>query len=701
MSIYPKSKQLGAKDSSISTEPIKPITISTHVPMCFGFAARGTDKKTLVNGGHAVGLYGLKTFDRRQPYFKHTTRLLEVALGNGNPSMFKRIIPSDNDTISNMTLYVDIVKDDSVPVYTRNSDGSIAYDGSDDPIVASTTTGYKLKLISEVTDELVTTSIGQKSIKTGYMTGSIGGTPSDSQLIPVAEFRSLFQGLDYNNDGITITLPTSDEVDANIQNGNFSLPFSLGIMNRADVNSTGVALKNLSGSDAVQFALKPNSVNDLSGLGVTLPEVLATWSNLTDKSKGTVYPTVGKVHMYDANLKTIIDKLFAEEKAFAFADVTLSDATTGNTTDWLDFDPTNDIELQSWLVNPFSAMSTNNVPAFTYYMDETVVTLDATHKDVNLGINTPIYLGGGKDGTLSESELYAGIRTYMAEYIDVNSIVQDTAINLENVTYDTGVDLVTKQSMVNFISLRKDTFLTLGTYINGTDHSIDDHRAVGSVLKTTLMLAPESAKFSTGVSRALIIVGSGQDLTDPGKARYPLSMHIADKAAKMMGGVKWDADLLFDSGGKNTFTNFVNIEPVAVPALMQGELYSLGMIWPSNYDHETSFIQAMKTVYDSDRSALGNFFMGMALTINVKVTDAIHRKYGGNMSMTNAQFLETITVAANEDMDVFDGVIDAVVKYQLTDSDLVNGYSWTGETDLAGSTMKIVQEHNSNVVSKG
>lgn len=695
MSNRPQNINYGAKDGSALAIPLKPIVISGHTGLVFGYGEKGPLTPTIVNGGHFNALFGSKTLDRKAPYFTSSSRTAEVLSGAGNSFIYKRILPPDNNTIANVTLYVDFIAD-TVDIYKRHLDGSIVYDDDGEPVVDKSDDGYRLKLISEVEEIAANAPTGKKTITDGYMTKS-DDDDKKSSLIPIAEFRAAYQGASYNNDGITLSIPSSKDADANVGAANFALPILLQIINRKDVNTTGKPVFNTLGTDKSQFTFKPNAVHGLTNEGVNLQDSVAVWSNTTSIGE-TVYPTLDKPYTYDSNLLDIVNQLHSTEKVYANADIKDDDGNViGNTTSWFDFIEGIDVMQQAWANNMLSAISTKNVPAMTFYMDDTSVDLPAGRKEISLG-TIPIYLNGGTDGTMNTTNLNAGIRDYMSKYGDANDPIQDIAVNIESVLYDTGVDIETKKSLVNFIKLRKDTAVVLSTVTDGIIlPDANSHKQVASVLKTELMMAPESTFHNTSVTRALIVVGSGEDVTDPAVARYPLTMHVAKKTAYLMGGHTWKAEFMFDRGGKNIIEDFINVEPATVSNLVADNIWNLGAIWPTDYDIKSKHFLSMQNVYDVERSALGNWFMAMALTVDAKVAGALHRMYSGSTELTPAQFIVALEADANRMLDVFDNVIQASAKVVITNIDVQNGFSWHLESTLLGNISLNVQHHTATV----
>jgi len=696
----PKVIQLGARDMSMKPQPPKEIVVSTHIPLIFGFAASGPATKELVDGPRLIGLYGEETFDRAKTYFTHTTRLAELMSAAGNSMMFARIIPEDNDTIANTTIYLDILKDD-VDVLKRNNDGSIYYDADGNTDTDKTVKGYRIKVIAEVNADDEDTPLGVKTSKEGYMEDSDG---NKSTMYPIWEQRAAYKGKKYENFGFSIGVPTNTELNQDFKTKNLALPYEFSLFKREDASSTGSRVAAMMGNKKQQFVFVKDGVDPVTNRRVDIISTTKDWYNLTSPLRNLVYPVISEPYIYYDNLNMILANIMEVEAEYVNANVTTEDGSVINTANWLDFIPGVDAVKQAGIINPFSAISSKRVPAFTYIIDDGAIDAADNQRQVFIDTNAPIYLDNGKDGTLTEAELEKGVSKWMDKYADSNSEVINTAINIENALWDSGFTLDTKKKLVNFISLRKDTFLGLSTREDNLgDKTIDlvTERAIGLNLRARLALAPESTFFGTPVSRAVIIAGSGNDELDPANERYGITHYVAYKVARMMGGVKWKSELMFDRGEKNVIENYSNIQPADIPNGVKSDLWNVGIIYPEPYNRRSYFIPAMQSVYDNDTSAMNNIFMALALTMSAKVADAAGRKYSGNIKLSPSQLIEKVEDYMNSELsDKFDGVITATSTASITDFDKQRGYSWSVVTKLGGEVMKTVMTHYTEVWRK-
>jgi hypothetical protein len=362
--------------------------------------------------------------------------------------------------------------------------------------------------------------------------------------------------------------------------------------------------------------------------------------------------------------------------------------------DWFEFDLVDNDADKPYMLNPFNGFSVKRVPYFTVQVVSDVAD-DNNVKNAMFNRNTPIYMDGGEDGDLSNEEYERLVSAEMDKYVDTGSDVMDLAVNVESIFYDSGFSLDIKKKLVNFISVRKDTFVVLSTRVAGETKpmTLTDERAIAINLKSTLALAPESTFFGTPVARGMIVAGSGIHTEDNTNTRWPLTLHIAIKASKMMGAEngKWNPNYTFDMGMENEIENFVEIEPAFVPQDVKSALWSSGLVWPERYNMAKYYFPALQTVYENDTSVLNNFFTAMAITTITKVAAEAHRAFTGTTKFTPDQLIEEVENFMTERLkDRFAGLIKTVVKVMITKFDRESGYSWTTAVKIGANTARTV-----------
>lgn len=686
----PQVVLLGTDDQSGKNVPIKPIPLPTHLPKFYSYFQRGPLTPQLVDGNTLLRMYGEDSFDVEGPYYNPAMKFLMDILGKGNSCMVQRVVPPSLSVVANVTLYLDIVKDKIVK-YKRNNDGSITKDSQGTKVIDddSPIDGYRIKVIAERNFDDVTSDIGAKTAKEGYMLSADG---VKSTMYPILEMRGAYVGADYNNSGFSIDLVSEKEIDEEFISAVEALPFKFTIFRKKKDGSPSI-VKDLNGSVNNIFTFKPNAKLPSVNVSLELKDVITRWSNTTDPLYDLRYPDFDEPYVYEDNLDTILDKLYETEKPFINANFTTADGSIVNTHEWFDFISDDDAEKNKYLINPFNGYSTKRVFYFSIAVDQSIVTTAPEHKDTYLVGNIPVYLGNGSDGDLSVVNLESAIANELDKYIDENSEVQDMAVNVENVMYDVGYSFDLKLKMINFISLRKDTFLILSTheYYKKEMSSLVDHRAKAVSLRSRLQLASESTYFGTGVARALVVIGDGKISSFNSKKPYPQSYDIAIKSALMMGSTKWKKEKLFTKGSTNVIETMYDLKPAFIPQGVKASLWNEGVVWSQPYDFNRYHFPAMQTIYDDDTSILNNYFNAMALTVINKVAAKIWRAFTGVVELSPDELISEVeTMAHNELKDVFGGVVTVIPRAMITSYDEQLGYSWTMVFKLAGNVSKTV-----------
>jgi len=688
-----KTVYLGANDLSIPKIPAVPIPNSLFVPLIFGFTAGGPEEKTYVDGARFKGLYGTDTLDANKPFRDIGIKLAERVFKVGAPVMFKRIIPSDNDTISNVTIYLDVLKDD-VDVYKRHIDGSIAYDNDGKPKIETTVKGYRIKVIAEYNEDDILTPYGTKGTKEGYMTDADG---NKSTMYPIFEWRGKYKGAMYNNVGFTISVPEASKVNEGVKEANLAMPYDLQIVKRVDENSSGVPLANVEGLYTKQFVFKSTAKDPLTNLNVDFKSVYKTWYDLEGSSGYIVYPLLDDPYLYENNLNYILKAIMDVEKDYVNADVETDEGIIVNTSEWLDYVLDVDPLLQYGIVNPFTATSSKGVPAFTYYIDTTDVTLADNHDEVTFSKSTPIYLGKGKDGTLSRKELYNGIKAYMEKYLDENSDVMDQAINIENVVIDPGYPVDVTEALSNAIAYRHDMVFIGSTFSEDLDPSVItvvDEWAIATNLANKVSLFKDSEVYGTPVIRAGLAVGSGIDKKDPSGERVSITHELTELLGRFMSGQKWKSNLKPKKGDETIFKTLTNILPKTINNAMKNKLWEAGAIYPEPYTVTNNlklyYLPALQTVYPTDESIFNNLYVAFAIAIIARFHDITRRKFSGWDGSTTDLISEVESFLNRKINEALDNVYPTLTKVIITDADAVRGYSYSVRTEIRAGVMKTV-----------
>ena len=534
-------------------------------------------------------------------------------------------------------------------------------------------------------------------------------TTHRSTMYPIFELKAKYPGEYYNNIGFAISSLFNDDVDSKIVSSTKSLPYKLALFTRSGVGSSPVVLRSLFSEPSVQFSFKEKAINPNTEANFDFETVYENnWYNETDDLKTLRYFEYDFFYFYRNYFEELTKKFLESEKVYVSdEEVEWGNGEYASSISWFDFttDDKKDIMEEFHLINPFICKSSKNVNYFTVVKSDLKSTLAPNQKEITISGDTPIFLDGGSDGTMSNENFEQLLIEKMNEYVDQDSQVQDLAVNVESIFYDSGFTLATKKELVNFITMRKDTSIVLSTHddsLGDKDLPLSEARAVGIALKARYQLAPESEYFGTPVARGIVVVGTGKLRDGSTNNRIPLSYEIAIKSARMMGSSTgyWDQQEMFDNYPGNSLEFLIDPSPAFIPAGIKPTLWNEGLVWVQPYDRSSYHIPALQTIYDRDTSVLNNFFVMMTLGQLVKCSDNVWRKYTGTSGMSNAQFMEVVSNYANDIVaNKFGDVVSVVAECQITEEDEQRGYSWRLIYKVYGNHMKTVMVAHSEVYS--
>ena len=670
------------------------------------FAKKGPLTPVIGNGAQHLLLYGSDTFEKTSKYYNHATRFAVGILGQANNCMIQRVVPDDAGPEANMVIYIDVLADD-IPNYKRNSDGSYVLDPTTgDPVVDDdnpTVTGYRVKYIKKFFTDGA--DLGTRTMLPGTMqkTDSDGNVVATSNMYPILELKAKYKGEYYNNIGIAIESLASEDIDTRITTATKSLPYKLALYNRKDSKSKPELFKSLYGEKSVMFTLKRNAINPLTDAIFDMEFVFDNnWYNETNRTLSLRYEEYEGLYVYDSNIETVLKMFMANEKSYiSSTPATWEDGNEASTLSWFDFTTDDQTELDNefLLFNLFTGKSSKNVNYFTWILDNSTPNLHENESEIRLTKNTPVFLSGGSDGTINNINYETLVVREMKKYLDPDSEVQDTAINVESVLYDSGFTLDTKKELANFIGVRKDTAVVLSTHDAslGTKYlPLSDERAIAVALKTRLQMMPESDYFGTGVARALIVAGTGLMADGSSKDRIPLSYEIAIKSARYMGAGngKWNAAYMFDRAPGNIIEKLKDIQPSFIPAGVKPALWSAGMVWAQPYDRRSFHFAGIQTVYENDTSVLNSWPTVMAICTLTKIAHQAWRNFTGESDLTEGELADAVVSFVNEAVkDKFAGRFIIIPEVEFTEADELRGYSWRLITKIGANNMKTVMVH--------
>lgn len=672
----------GTQDLSTRVVPAQQLLFPQHLPKVYLFAEKGPVGPNYVDfdSSPITKIYGDNTFDVNSEYFTHQTPFAQKFAANANNCVIHRLIPDDANDRANVALYLDVLET-QVPVYEKNSDGSLVVDEFNNPVVSLdsgdepiTVTGLKLAWVVDKTEALV----GE------YTPGMLTERPGvqvdeevQSKQYPIFEFAAKDAGAGGNLLGVKLYAASNTDAmpfpAAQLVEGK-QYPYYFGMSRVVDSISGKInVVMNSFGSQMAKLSLKSDGIDPASGANISLAKVVKDQYIDLPIALST---DLGTAHTYDGNLKTVLTMMYDLEKNI--------------TDDHRDSVIRND-EDNIYALNIFNFTSSNGSPY------QTLKLVDVSG-GVRLGKNTNVFLSGASNGTINEDVMDTLVAADLEKYADGLDQYQDQVGHPESIIYDSGFSLKTKKAFPKFISLRKDTFVALAPYAHDIGLSmLSDQTSVAIALKTMMELYPESSTFGTPVMRGVVMAGSGYINDSLYIKRVPTTYELAHKASRYMGAKngKWTNGLRFDKAPLSVISQLKDLDITWVPTSTRNTLWSVGLNFPLNYQARRQFFPAIQTVYQDDTSVLNSFFTVVAISYLNKIAHAAWREFTGDVSLTSAQLENEVNNFVSAMVkDKFDGLFVIVPDCTVTEMDELRGFSWTLPIKIYSNNMKTVMSTN-------
>jgi hypothetical protein len=683
MNATPQSILLGIDDESAVAAVLEAEQLPTHLPKIYIYAKKGPTEPQLVVGNSRNNMYGVDSFDLRMPWANHATVLANLINAKGNAAMYERVKPLDAGPDASLRVWLDVLETD-VPLYQRNTDGSIKIDPQTNlplPVQGGTTTpGYKVKYVVEP----VPVTVAGEGVEGGILLFGQGGekpgdqtdetTQKQSKCYPLCDIKVPYFGADGNLAGFRMWAPTtksSNAIDTTLLTQNKVYPLRMACVKKDSPEATPVLVQTVAGEQYVDVAFVPGTINRRTSKQAFVDDVfIPGYQNLQDPTMPPKWGPFGSFHLYQDTVDTLVALFYAAEKTVAL------------TTDFLMEDG------EEHRFNFIGGTDSNGIPyqSFVFSKDANGVRFTET---------TTLYASGGSDGTMNDVEFAKLVSTAVKRYADPDDVLQDTAKYPESFIWDSGFPMATKFDLISFIANRKDTGLGLCTHdTTGAVLTASEESALAVALRTRLAMYPESEYFGTSVVRGIIVGRSGTLINSQYTKPLPLILEIASKTAEYMGAAngKWKAGKSFDRAPRSQVTMFQDINVTFTPFTVRNKDWANGLNWVQSFDRRSYFFPALKTAYDDDTSVLTSFFMMMACIEVEKVGDRAWRAFSGVDTLTNAQLVKEVNTFYNENLTGrFDNRYTINPEAYFTAADLARGFSYSVRAKVYGPNMKTVQ----------
>lgn len=671
----PTTITLGVNDLSSRELPFETAPRGIHIPMVYSWAEWGPTDAQLVYGNTISKMYGDATLDTLGKFATPTTPyLVNCFYGNANSVLFKRLLPDDIGPKSTLRIYADVVAD-TVNVYERNSDGSIKYDENDEPVISSTADGYRVVFTEEVidTDASVESNYGKGTQQTGQMTSVKDGSASTKY--PLFDFQAPHFGSKGNLYGLRLWCPTLNDdnpMNESLLTNDGTYPYRMALVSRSSVNASSRIVTDNDGENYYDVTLEEGQTDSTYFARRYLGEVAVNlWSDTNPPEGEPIkYGPIGKVYVYNDNVKELLTEFMTLEKASDY---------TGN--DLADYDETTDFLRFNLLGLTYS----DGAPYQYIHFDEDITGIRFTE-------STDHFLLGGSDGTMSFDALSEQVSAELDEWANSDSEYMDIIQYPCSAFWDTGFSLEVKMKLGKFISQRKNTMVFGSTYIDGEEPlTIAEDSSRGVAIIEQMRVYAESDYFATKTFRGMVFLRSGIPLSGTYQKRLSTNYEFANMVSRLAGGTSFRSQYLFDRVPNNTFSLLGSINGLWAPASTRNKDWANGLCWPERVTRQQVYFPAAHTVYPDDTSVLTSALTALIIC-ECQTVGMYCQKYfsGGNYS--KAVLKEKIeTYCQNHLQKRFANLVTIDPECYFTDADNARGYSWTLVIRVAAGMMYTVE----------
>lgn len=459
--------KINVKDESLTT-PLVVEDLSLHRPIFFLFAEKGPINSVQYGDYSAlVDLYGDGTFDIFSDYYKHPTLFAEKCL-NYNKAFVVRLAPEDAEA-SSLVLECAIYEGD-VPLYTRDpATHELILDANGNKQeTGSTATGIVVdwKVRALEADE------NPKALTSSTATVTIDEEDVTVTTYPILVFAADSPGAWANTSGFKFYW--NEDSDTSVAADMEAIIYTLGFVATEWDSDTALPVRTKYVDAYTEVTFAENTVDKATMRRYNINEVI---DNEYDSLELGI-----TVYNYPDNVKAIGEACLAVEDDTIFPELT-----------------------SAHMVNIITCASLSQNPYIHIVSASDIV---VSSDDVIFNSSVIHYLTGGDDGTLSDENLESLTRDWLGGSVFPD--IADKARYPITHLYDSGYELDTKEALIDFVGIRDDVKIILGTQsVYEEANTKAEDQSAGSYLRSRALLHPESTVYGTQACRFTIFMQCG------------------------------------------------------------------------------------------------------------------------------------------------------------------------------------------------
>lgn len=696
----PRAVLRGIKDESTRQVPVEAPDLPQHLPVFFLLTEK-SDEVNIVGANAASTIYGDKTFDHLSDFYNHQSVGATTCFSNSNQAMIVPIKLPDA-TKSTIRLGIELV--------AATVDGQHKTRAVWHADVITKEEPFMQASVKETFRE-GNYEPGLSNLKLGALVDSGTEYYSPSAYFPIIDLEVEAPGEYGNSLALAIEAPhlkSANPTDSAFINTYNTYVYRITLLKKNSVGSNPTVIYSKYSDTSTDFVLKPDFVNKLTNVNMSLGEVITEhYQEIDDPSRPPIYGPFSNVAVYQDNIEVVASMLGGGYDVDAVSDSGVSkNFVIGGLY-------TNDAEVNEKLyaVNIFTGEDINGNP---------YPTMDFINSrrfgGIRFGRDSVIYAQGGGDGfpmllgavdKLALLEKYdTAVRDWCDNFNDNNPLFDSARYPFSNL-WDTGFSLHTKYALMKPTGQHKRIWSTIATHsvadyidpVNQTGWSPRsaltgaEEIAVGMMLRARGLLIPESVEYGTPTVRVALCGRSGTMVDRLYRGRLPLTIELIDKVSKYFGS--GDAILnpgeAFDVFPNNCVTLMKDINITYQSGNVYNSTWDAGVMWVQNNDIKSSFFPAFRTIYPNDTSVLTSYITMICACYIERTCEVVWRMLVGNGKLTDDEFIEeSDRLLAQELNGKFDNRFKIVPRTYYTSTDETLGYRWSTDIEFFANNMKTV-----------
>jgi hypothetical protein len=457
--------QVEVKDESLQ-QVFVPEDSPLHRPIFFGFAEKGPVGVPSFGDYTALSkLYGKGTFDEYSKFFYHPNLFLKTAL-NYQKCFFVRIADATAAKAS-AVLEAHVKEGVQITQYEKDEFGGRALDASGNPI-PKMEGGIEVKEPGiEITWAL--RALTEDETPDNLLPAEVDGV----NIFPILVMTPDSPGAWANKAGVKIWFDWST-ADTSVINTIDALMFNMGIVSQEYGMDIPTPVRNFYNNPTTEFSFNPEAIDTSTDRRVYFDHIL--------NNDFASVPFNMKV--FPENVEAIGQKVMAAEPMMI--DIT----------------------------NPYMVdiMTATDLEGHPY--DHLQIKTDGVDNVTVMDENVIQYMQGGSDGDTSVETLNSLTDVWLSG--DVFPDIYDQARYPITHIYDSGYPLETKKNIIDFLGIRDDVKVVVGTQdVFNEKNTKEEDQSTGSALRSQLLLHPESTIYGTQACRGTIFQQCGKLISNP------------------------------------------------------------------------------------------------------------------------------------------------------------------------------------------